>query len=73
MTLTQRAFHILIAKIGKTSAMYDARPNAMYSVRWTLAECRAADKARYKALQPLYETYDRLIRRARINNERRKK
>lgn len=64
LTLTQRAFHILILRIKATSDMYDPKPNAMYSVRWTLAECRAADKARHKALQPLYETYDRLIRRA---------
>lgn len=61
MTLTERAFYILLARIEKTSARFDAYPNAIYN------------KEMHKALQPLYETYDRIMRRARINNERRKK
>jgi len=68
MTLTQRAFRILMERMRVTSAQFDAGTNVRYGVLWTEDECRAADEARYEALQPLYVTYERLRRRAALDD-----
>lgn len=64
MTLTQRAWLILMEKMRSTSAMFDASPTARYGILWSEAECIAMDEARYEALRPMYATMERLRRRA---------
>lgn len=63
MTLTQRAWQILMERMRATSAMFDASPTARYGILWSEAECIAMDEARYDALQPMYATMERLRKR----------
>ena len=60
MTLTQRAWRILLERMRQTSSMFDASPTARYGILWSEAERIAMDEARYAALEPMYETMERL-------------